>query len=190
MKQTMNYQGKKQIIFCLFFVILITSCSSGSRLIKNSKTPPSQFSNELIYKGTDSLTLEFMKNVPPDTIFASSFSQLGFTLANEGSFDIVNGFLSLSLEKDYLEITNWQLKDIVANPLGSNDIIQFELMGKHIENPYGETALVSARIESTFIPPEQPPEHETTIIATACYPYQTVLFDTVCIDTDQLNSRN
>src|SRR3989338_2258133 len=90
-------------IMILIVVLFILGCTG-----QNKDSGP--ITDVDIYKGTEGLVMKFLENAPPDEIFEESLFGAGIELENRGAFNIENGYLSLGLEKDYMEIEEWPLK--------------------------------------------------------------------------------
>ncbi len=156
-----------------------------------------------IYRGTDGLTLEFIENSPPDEVFEKTIAPLGIILKNEGAYDITDGYITFSLEEDYMlldttstrtskrgrkdydERFDWiDERDITW--IGMKPQIKFSLKGKTIESPEGDQEIMTLKADVKALE-ELSQIHESTILATACYDYKTQLAATICVDTDIYN---
>jgi len=171
-----------KIIVMLVMLLFISGCGS----FKKEYTPT--ITSKDIYTGKDGLRMEFFENTPPKEIFENSPLPIGLKIYNEGAYDIENGYLSISLEKDYMSLDEASLRSI-------NDMfnfkdpqhIQFSLKGKTIEHPKGEQDVVTFNAKTTENLSKIDPQseyHNSLISITSCYKYQTKAVETVCIDTD------
>jgi hypothetical protein len=180
----------KNIIIILIILLFVYGCKGG-----NKEYTPTITSKD-IYTGKEGLEMEFFENAPPKEIFENSFLPIGLKLYNKGAYDIgasgVNrgtkrGYLSISLEKDYMELNEDSLKSIneKVNFRGSEHI-EFDLKGKNIEYPKGEEEVITFTANSKDLAKTDPQSeyHDSLISITACYKYQTKAVETVCIDTD------
>ncbi|MBS3098213.1 hypothetical protein J4209_05455 [Candidatus Woesearchaeota archaeon] len=140
-----------------------------------------------IYKGVDGLKMNFLKNAPSDEVFENSVMPVYIELRNEGAYNIVMGYLTVSLEEDYMEITNWPIKKPITGIVSDNQLV-FDLKGKSKVSIEGEQGIVSLTANTKAID-ELSEKHTSTILASACYEYETKLSQTVCIDTDVYNLR-
>ena len=125
-----------------------------------------------VRKGFDGLNMEFAKNAPPEKIFEETVFPLAIKLNNRGASNIENGFLVIGLEKAYLDF---------ANSDGNQKLIRID--GKSVFNLNGGEDYVTINGITKKIG-VQSETHPSTILATACYGYQTVLGTSACIDTD------
>jgi len=168
----------------LFIVLLATA-----GCVK--KTGDSPITGVDIQEGTESLGMEFFENAPPTETFEKGIIPVGIFLTNRGAYPILNGFLTISLEGDYLEINEFNPevfgKEVFfENPERTK--IRFDLLGKTIDNPVGEEDVLTLRLNAKKID-ELSQKRETPIRVSACYAYQTRLDTTACIDTDIYNTR-
>lgn len=156
-----------------------------------------------IYRGTDGLTLEFIEDTPPDEVFEKTIIPLGIILKNEGAYDITDGYITFSLEEDYMlldktstrtskrgrkdydERFDWIDDERILWEAGKPQI-KFSLNGKSVENAEGEQEIMTLKSEVRALE-ELSQIHESSILATACYDYKTQLAANVCVDTDIYN---
>jgi len=196
-----------------FFVILLAaailfsqSCTLQGLL--NSKTNiPTGYE---FHTGKSGLKISFLQNSPPSQVYApekfvdedgkTAVSRQGsefpvsLMLKNEGAYDIKNGYISFSLEQDYMELQSWafpgktteyeQPTDIMINPEGKK--IKFDLEGKSSMNPAGDDKILAATILAKPLD-KQSVTHTSNIIATACYEYRAEANAAICLDTDVYN---
>jgi len=137
--------------------------------------------------------MQFLPNAPPEQFYAPSSGKtaafpVGLRLANNGATDVEVGFLSLAVEKDYVGIIEWDLSEPVISEAGAPERASFSLAGKSSTFPLGDEAVVLATLQAKPISP-QIMQHDTTVIVTACYPYETKASSTVCVDTDIFGMR-
>ena len=171
---------KNKIIFFILILIIITACA----ITTNNKAPLD------VRLGFDGISIEFLKNTPPQKIFEGDIFPTIIRAKNKGAYSIKDNdvaVLSLGVERDYTK--NVQLLKegkVIQEGVGSSAF--FSLNGKNQLNPNGEEEIISYNIEAGKIDP-QSEAHPSTIIATLCYPYETVLESTICVDTDINNLR-
>ncbi len=163
------------IIVGSFFLASCTRDVSGPRVVDYRR-------------GTEAVTMQFLQNAPPDQFYAPAVGEtstfpVGFHLANKGATDIELGFLSLAVEKNYVSIQGWDLSEPSISEAGAPERASFLLAGKGNIHPFGDEAVVLATLQAKPIDP-QIMQHDTTVIVTACYPYETKASATICIDTD------
>ena len=183
----------KIIILILLTSFLVAGCGSKGNM-------PALDTN--VHKGTDGLVIAFLPNAPPAKASANEELPIGIEAANKGAFDISQGYLSITVEKDYMALQKGELafpgfKDPVTGAespdnekqIGAQDLnlpIGFSIAGKSIYNPTGDKGTITVVAKAKKIDP-QSETHTSDIIATACYPYQTLLTETLCIDSDIYN---
>ncbi|MBI2652173.1 hypothetical protein HYX00_01800 [Candidatus Woesearchaeota archaeon] len=175
----------KLIIFILILFIIGCSAQSGSKKTQDID----------VRVGFNGLTLEFLKNSPPQRIFEGDNFPVVIKVKNIGAYDVDKdkAFLSLGIENDY----NKQLKLLTTGKVNlykeSNDknienTATFGLEGRSKINSKGGEEIVNYNIVAGKVDP-QSEFHSSTVIATLCYPYQTILDATFCMDTDPSNLR-
>ena len=161
------------VILIAFVCIFIVSCGKGSQ--GDGRTDIE------LQSGTDGLTFEFMDGFPEE-VFEEGRIYATFELRNEGVYDIEDGIVVLSLEKDFLNIDSWELPELFKQD--SDEIVSFEeLKGKSLSNTRGEKQVISAILRAKEVD-ETRNKIESRVILNACYQYNTILSETICIDTD------
>lgn len=174
-------QAKKIIIILMILLFIFVF---GCKGVKKDYTPT--ITSKDIYIGKDGLEMEFFENTPSE-IFENSVLPISLHLSNEGAYDITNGYLSISLEKDYMELNEESLKSInrKAN-FQDPQHIKFDLKGKTIEHPKGENEIITFTINTKDLAKTDPQSetHTSLISITSCYKYQTKAVETACIDAD------
>ena len=171
----------RKIILMMVVLLFVYGCKGGE-----DKYTPTITSKD-IYTGKEGLSMEFFENAPPGEIFENSVLPIGLRLYNKGAYDINSGYLSISLEKEYMNLEEDSLKSI--NELvdfRDSEHIQFDLKGKTIEYPKGETEVITfiGNTKDLSLTDPQSEFHKSLISITSCYKYQTKAVETVCIDTD------
>lgn len=127
-----------------------------------------------VYKGTNGLEIEFLKNSPPESIFEGESFQVTTILNNKGAYPINNGTVVLTNEIDYVE----------AKKNSDN----FALKGKEMYDPSNHDIIKDFSLKAIKIDPKSY-ERNSIILVTACYDYGTKLNTEVCIDTDPYNQK-
>lgn len=138
--------------------------------------------------GLQGLTIGFLKNTPPQKIFEGDLFPVILNIKNNGAYSIKGNqaVISLGVEKDYTKKVTL-LRGGRVSPLLDNSAI-FGLGGKSPINPIGDEETISYNVEAGKVDP-QSESHSSAVIATLCYPYETTLASSVCIDTDISNLR-
>lgn len=139
-------------------------------------------------RGTGAITMQFVPNAPPDQFYAPEEGEsltfpVGLRLANTGATDVNLGYISLAVEKEYVNIQGWDFSEAAVSSGGSPERASFQLRGRSNIFPRGDEVVVLATLEPRQIDP-QIMQHDTTIIVTACYPYETQASAGICVDTD------
>ena len=191
----MKNNKKAVVIIGILLVLVVASGCEGGKIFgkKQDKRP---ITDADIRKGTDGLDMEFLKNAPPERVFEGRFltnappervvegSQddegkvitsdfpISLRLKNEGASNIEEGILIFASEKAYVNVS-----------LESKERQEFIIKGKSIYSPVGDEEFVTLTAGAKRIS-AQSETHPSTIFATACYPYNTILGTSVCIDTD------
>ena len=167
----MKNNKKAVVIIGILLVLVVASGCEGGKIFgkKQDKRP---ITDADIRKGTDGLDMEFLKNAPPERVFEESPFPISLRLKNEGASNIEEGILIFASEKAYVNVS-----------LESKERQEFIIKGKSIYSPVGDEEFVTLTAGAKRIS-AQSETHPSTIFATACYPYNTILGTSVCIDTD------
>ena len=151
------------IIGIVFIVSLITGCT-------DTGDPYIDFDP---YVGYEGLRVSFLDNAPPYEIMEEESIPIGLLVENKGAYDVRDGVITFSYEKDYM-----------TEPQGESNVI--ELRGK-------SAAIQTGEFENKLFYSKSKPldrlsrVHDVQLMATACYEYQTLYTDNICIDTDYFN---
>ena len=169
--------NKKIILTIGILSLLVIAGCKGSDKNKNPITDVD------IRKGTEGLLMEFLPNAPPANVFEDGSFPISLKLKNAGAFDIVDNtetkevieksIIVLGFEKAYVGIKQGEERQ------------EFSIKGKSVFNPLGDEEFISINAGAKKIG-GQSETHPSAIFATACYPYQTILGASVCIDPDVL----
>ncbi|MBI2650368.1 hypothetical protein HYX04_03565 [Candidatus Woesearchaeota archaeon] len=174
----------KKLILIIFFILFTAACTGTS-------TKKSQDIDVRV--GFDGLKTEFLKNTPPQKIFEGDKFPVVIRIKNAGAADIKKenaAFISLGFEKDYTKnielLTSENVKSLLEAK--TQNTATFSLEGKSVINQKGGEEVVSYNLVAGKVDP-QSEFHSSAVIATLCYPYETILDTTVCMDTDPNNLR-
>jgi len=169
-----------KIIISILILIFLYGCGNGGD--KDTIINP-----EEIYSGTEGLFLSFLENTPPPQVYENENFPVAMSLENRGANDIQEGYLAITLDKDYMLLDKSSLS-ATQNKIRFKDIdhIQFNLEGKSLLNPVGSQDKLTFSIDALQLE-KMSETHRSPIIMTACYDYQTKLSQTVCIDADMYN---
>lgn len=161
------------LAFAAIGLLLVAGCEGGSLFGKQQKEER-PVTDADVRKGFSGLNMEFVQNVPPESVFEESDFQIAVNLKNEGASNIGDnsGVLVFGLENAYTDVA-----------AGANAKQGFGVNGKSVYNLNGDKMFVELNAQTKKIG-TQSEKHPSTIFATACYPYKTVLGTSVCIDPD------
>ena len=166
---------KLQLVLLVFVLLLLTVSCTGIRRGKDT--------DEYYRRGSQGLELRFAKNSPPSNLFDNDDFRVSLEIYNKGATTVSGGNNMVYLSgfdtglisgvtgpgPSYQDYFTGLIEDLEgkapSNPEGDYDIIEF---GGYIRD------LASRNIDI----------YEPTILATACYSYETVASPTVCIDSD------
>ena len=166
-------------------MILILGCNTSS------STKTKNVVN--VRLGFNGLAMEYMKNTPPVKVFEGETFPIIIKIRNNGAYSILNEektILSLGVEKDYTQkiqlLESGRIKKIEGTDKPIDNAAAFNIEGRSIINIKGEEEVVSYNVVAGKVDP-QSETHASTVVATLCYPYQTILDSSVCIDPDVSN---
>ena len=158
------------LVLGIIFLLVITGCKSGNK----DKNPITDVD---VRKGIDGLAMTFIMNAPPASVFENSIFPIGVELKNKGASNIENGLLVFGFEKTYVDVSE-----------ANKETQKFDIKGKSIFNLNGDEELIKINAKAKMAG-TQSEIHPSTILATACYPYQTIFGTSVCVDTDIYGER-
>lgn len=175
----------KKIILIFIILLLIIGCKG--------RKDSGPITKEEIYKGTDALVFNFLKNAPPLQVYASTENERSqfsvvINLENKGAYNIEDGFLTLILEEGYMSIDEWDTTDQIS--YAGENRASFYLEGKSLLNPFGGKDITTIRVNAQKFPETLSEIHTSSVLLATCYKYQTNLHENVCIDTDVYDLRN
>ncbi len=177
---------KPKTNFTLIIITLslfVAACTSGGT---------STGTAEVNYRvGTSGLSMQFVKNTPPQKVFEGDTFPAMISIKNNGAYSIPqdSAYLSLGVERDYTRAIQLQAGGRVSKANEDADSsAKFNLDGRSQINSPGDEEVISYSIQAGKIDP-QSETHTSALIATLCYPYETILESDVCIDTDVNNLR-
>ena len=184
--------GYRMILLLILLSLLLGCNSKGAR---SAQQLPD------VHSGTMGLEMGFLKNTPPKLVFEQSSFPIILRIRNLGASAIPNpenpfigdkqAILSLGLETDYIQALSVEEGGRVVSTNPSDPLsneAQFSIEGKSLINLKGDEEVISYTVTPARIDP-QSETHQSLAIATLCYPYQTELVSTVCIDPDPSNIR-
>ncbi|HJN56376.1 MAG: hypothetical protein QF436_02660 [Candidatus Woesearchaeota archaeon] len=156
------------LIFAVIALLLIAGCK-GRTGTKGSITGVD------IRSGVKGIAMDFVKGSPPENVFEDDVFPIAIRLENKGAFNIEEekGILVFGFEKQYVEATKE----------GDGEKQKFKIEGKSVFNPDGDTEFITIDAKVKKIG-SQSESRASTILATACYRYETLLGTSACIDAD------
>lgn len=139
-----------------------------------------------LYKGVKGLEMSFVKNAPPSRIFEQNQFNVIVNVKNKGAYDVGfdkdgkvsddNGILVLTPESGYVDIKELnEQKGVVS--------AGFSVRGRSLSNDVGDEINLYSTLEARELS-SLSALHSSIIFATICYPYQTKVSTSVCIDPD------
>ncbi len=146
-----------------------------------------------IYTGTQGLVMEFIPNMPPDTMYATDDGSGNDMLrtdphnwyiqfSNKGAYPNNNQVL---IGKLYLigfdHKLTWGNSPYIIHDINSNDM---GLYGKSLAYPEGGMDVYEAWKNLNFRIPKETDSYTTTLKALLCYDYRTHASAEICIDPD------
>ncbi len=154
------------LFLMIMSVIIIVGCGSTS----SSRQPEENYRT-----GSQGISLSFMQNMPPSKVYDDEALPILLEIHNRGATDVTGGMgrVYLSGFDDSIITDISTIGEPIEglegrgfyNPEGDEDILEFEGNVRDLE---------SRNIDKV----------QATILATVCYPYQTIANPTVCIDPD------
>src|SRR3989344_5097334 len=172
-----------KVIILLLFTFFLLGCTSTSSDRREADT----------FTGIEVLNVEFGKNAPPLKVFEQSTFPVLLKIRNNGAQSITNnkGVLTIGREKDYIPTLAFEGNSritIISDQKKDNQIT-FNLDGKTILNSKGDELIVYFDATTGKLEP-QSEQKNSVMTANLCYPYQTNLSTTICIDPDIIGIRS
>ncbi|MBI2147304.1 hypothetical protein HYU19_02385 [Candidatus Woesearchaeota archaeon] len=192
-EQSFSYSELIMVVALLIILaLLLQACQAGGLLRKGGGGKGPQ--PYKLHAGTEALSMSFVKGSFPSLVTAPSPSAssdgvpFSFTveIENKGAADIPEGYMTLAVEKDYLNVVSWNTYEADMAPIAigeSGERAVFSLPGRTEVDPYGKQEFVTFTLKPLPIDPKTE-QHVSTVILTACYKYQTTASSELCIDTD------
>jgi len=172
----MRKKQSKKIIVLILLVSLFILSSCGRRVGPID-----------IYTGTQGITLDFPKNIPPKKVYENQTFLVVAELWNKGSYsfnETRGDFGVVGVNYDPLYFSAASTTNFVGDLLNYEDYPRFFLSGKGYDWPDGERL----NKEVVFLKVNEiPGTRESPVVdvgMSVCYPYQTLLSKGVCIDVD------
>ncbi|MBD3361279.1 hypothetical protein GF358_00650 [Candidatus Woesearchaeota archaeon] len=154
-------------IICLTMLFILIGCT-GMRFPKNKEAIPVPD----IHQGTTAIEMQYTEGMPPKEIFEKQLFEIGLELQNKGATDIQNGIFNLAVNEQFITLLDEQMT-------------RFNIKGKSVYNPIGGKEQIRIKAQSRELG-RQISGQSTTLIANACYQYQTKATILTCIDPQPL----
>lgn len=174
---------KTNKITALLILLVISGCIDLNPG-KDTTTPSN------IYKGTKGLEISFVKNAPPSKVFEKSPFNVIVRVQNKGAYDVgyyggevsaEKGKLVITTESGYANVESIEFESDTQN--GNN--IEFSVPGKSLLNAEGDEIEIRSILNTKELT-SLSRIHASQVFATVCYPYETRVSTSVCIDPDVL----
>lgn len=170
---------KKRLIFVFLVLLILISGCKGKKDVKKAL--------EEIRTGTEGITITFLPNTPPDKIHidrSSTTFDVVLELKNKGAYPQPEDRRAAPQGKVFLSGFDTKIIKIELTEKDrekSGDLGKMALEGKSTLNPNGGMDLLSftGTVDFNKLNVEK---YEPTLLATACYYYETIAGPSVCID--------
>jgi len=163
----------KKFIALVLIVIAVFAISGCLSKPKTESTPMGAFVG-----GTSGLGVAFMANAPASEYPECTEFEADVQLENKGEYTIPTGKATIYLSGISTSAYGIKVNDVSANKAGTSG----ELTGKQ---KFGTSTTPGGRdviaFSSTKGSPDFPGDTTQTLIATACYPYETTSMSTICV---------
>lgn len=178
----------KAVVLLLLLLLLAYGCNKQKAATK---------SLDEVRTGSEGIVVNFLPNAPPQTIHAEESADNSFDVVmeirNKGAYpqpDEASGSdVQGSFGNVYLSGYDTNILTFGAEGGNSNALSASALEGKSAINPNGGHDIMSLK-GTINIDNLNVEKYETTLAATACYKYGTVLGPAVCIDPNPYSSIN
>ena len=180
------------IIIILGIMIIISGCNNSSGIGGGKGSGGSISGSKDFYKGTSALSINFVKDMPPAEVYdKNSDFVIGLELKNEGAENVSEGVMTVSVERDYIELKGilQQRNSLVSyeNIEGKPNALKFNLGGKSILLPSGEKGIIYFNAAARELA-EESQALTSKISVNSCYKYKTVASPSICLDADYTNT--
>lgn len=166
-----RFQTKALILVLIILLLVLTSCN-------RTRNREGEDISEYDYRrGTKGLVLEFMRNAPPEKVYAGDEMDIIIEVRNWGSYPTTDSF------DGKLEIYGFDEKAFSGERWDGGPFLSPTLQGRSQFSPKGgyETKRYHIDRVNTLFDSEF---YEPTIVAAACYEYRTTAEPLVCIDPE------
>lgn len=181
---------KKYVLALLLILVVISSCSLTGKKGTSTSSSKSKKAVEDIRVGTQGIVISFLPNNPPERIVVEENAldnsiKVVLQVNNKGAYpqpDEKNPTLGAAPYPAKIYLSGYD-QNIITFSQREVDLSKKALEGKSTINPNGGIDFVDFKgtIHADVLNVEK---YEPTLLATACYYYNTIASPQVCIDTD------
>jgi hypothetical protein len=164
-KEVIEMESMKKSVLAVLLLILLVACAGGR---KAEKPQPTDFRT-----GTQGLVMRFVPNLPPPRIFDREPFNAMLELENKGTSP-------LGAPTDRIYLSGFDNSIITGINTYGEQIPLMEGRGPFM--PQGAVDTVSFRGTVQSLSAKRIDKYQPTILATACYNYETIASAQVCID--------
>ena len=157
----------KKSVIVLFLLVFLMACAGIGR--KAEKPQPQEFRS-----GSQGIYMQFVTNLPPPKVFDREPLNVMVQVENRGTANV--GGIGL----DSIYLSGFDNNIITGIPFDGVDIPMLEGRGPYL--PQGGIDTVSFRGIIQPLGTRRIDKYQPTLLATACYHYQTIASAQVCID--------
>lgn len=151
------------LVFAIIAVVAVSGCTT-----KTETTPAGAFVG-----GTSGLGMSFMSNAPPTEYPECTSFDINVQVENKGEYTVPKDAASVTISGISTGTTGYGITPSTKNA----DVLEGRQKFGNSVTPGGQQLISFSSIGS----PDFPGDTTQTVIATSCYPYQTIAMSTVCI---------
>lgn len=155
------------VLLMVFLLVISVGCQNIGRNVNQRERDET---GQTVYRGTQGLTMNFIKNNPPQILYTTTPLSIILEMKNEGASDIRNGRLFIS----GIDPRIVKLDDYTKT---------FNVEGKSKFNLFGGFETVDFKSQAISLPGGTD-IYKPTLLASACYEYKTQASPLVCVDPD------
>ena len=178
-------QKKRLISFSVALLVVLTLAGCGG-----AGRDRDQSSSVEYRRGSQGLELRFARNLPPPRIYDDQDFNVMVEVYNRGATTVSGGNSKLFLSGfDQSIITALQAtSSLLGSPIGAQEGARVDMEGKSLLNPEGGFDIVEFVGNIRDLESKNIDVYDPTLLATACYRYETLAAPQVCIDGDPFST--
>lgn len=161
---------KKNLVISVILLLALIISSCNSSVSNKNKSPISDIN---IYKGTEGLDFDFLKDAPPSDLYQNQTFQITTLIKNKGAYPISNAKMVASFDSQDFDFL-------------SQKSFSFSMKGKELYNPTNDEVVKNFYVKAVPLLPNSV-FLQSSILLTVCYDYSNKLNTEVCVDTDPFN---